>query len=75
MLSTCFYAMRLLKTTVGLSEKKVRINLTAYRNIYSNTLIYEHICGGVEQEDNVVLRTNHLLFSRKNNLFPQEIKV
>ena len=27
-----------------------------------NTLIYEHICGGVEQEDNVVLKTNHLLW-------------
>ena len=34
------------------------------RNTYqdiSNTLIYEHICGDVEQEDNVVLKTNHLL--------------
>ena len=35
-------------------------NKQTYQDI-SNTLIYEHICGDVEQEDNVVLKTNHLL--------------
>ena len=36
-------------------------NKQTYQDI-SNTLIYEHICGDVEQEDNVVLKTNHLLW-------------